>query len=83
MNFQVIPENLEEIEPFIITVKGEGPDNSEAETSFAKKVQGVSPVSLDNLPAPLLNPTDVQTWRSCQPVRVGKNATLSLRYEGL
>ena len=78
MNFQVIPENLEEIEPFIITVTGPGQDKPEAGTSFAEKVQGASPVSLDKLPAPLLNPTVIQTWRSCQPLWIGKNTNVEL-----
>ena len=74
--FQIIPERSAELEPFIITITEEG--QTETQSSFAFKDMEARPVSLNSLPAPLLNPTLIQRWRSNQPMWIGEQSVIEL-----
>ena len=76
--YQVIPSTLNELEPFIITIKGPDESMKEAQHSFAYKDTNAKPVTLHSLPQPMLESTQVQTWHGCQPVWIGENSKLEV-----
>ena len=76
-HFQVMPGNLEELEPFIITVSNAEGDSA-IQTSFTFKDEKAGPVSLEHLPEPLLNPTEVQTRHSSQPLWIGEKSEIRI-----
>ena len=76
--FQATPEWLEEDEPFIISAKGSDNSKTEAESSYAYKDPQAKPVTLHSLTQPLLDPTLVQTWYSCQTIWIGENSRIEL-----
>ena len=76
--FQATPEWLEEDEPFIISVIGSDKSKTEAERSYAYKDPQAKPVTLHSLPQPLLDPTQVQTWNSCQTIWISENSRIEL-----
>lgn len=78
--FQVIADNLAEQEPFIIRIADPGKEDAEVQHSFAFKSDKPKTVSVNDLPQPLLNPTQVQVWQSSQPLRLNENSSIELAF---
>ena len=76
-NFQVIPGRLDELEPFIISVTNAG-GKAEGQVSFTYKDQQAKKIAVKELPEPLLQPTQVQTWRSSRAFRIGEHSSIDL-----
>ena len=76
--YQVIPQRLDENEPFIISVTGTDENKTGSASSYAIKVPGATPLALHALPDPILDPTEVQTWQTCEPLWIGENSSISL-----
>lgn len=76
--FQVVAESLEENEPFRITVSRPGDATVIPEISFAFKDPAARSIDLAGLPEPLLDPTPVQTWRSCRPLWIDNKTQVEL-----